>query len=936
MSDQPKEMALPQLPKPRFQVWARLTPFMPWVVLGVSLIVTLQLWHAARQEAERKLRSDFQFRVESTSRRIEQRLLDYEQILAGVRGLFAASNHVERKEFRAFVAALNIERNFPGVQSVGWVSMITAAHKPAHAAAMQAEGFADYSINPPGERALYAVVIYVEPFSGRNIRAFGQDHYAEPIRRATINQARDLGAVRISGKVKLAQETDERVQAGFQMAMPVYQGGMIPATLGERRAQFLGLVGSSFRMDDLMRGILGVHSSDSDIDIEVYDGKTISEKTLMHNTDGVLQGLNQAGSKLQITQQLHIAGRVWTLVAHSLPKFEARLDQTKSHLIAGAGAGSGALLALLAWLLMRGRTRALKAAFEIGASEAKLRAIVDTAMDAVVQMDAQGQITGWSGQAENMFGWTRAEAIGRPLHTLIIPPQYREAHLRGMRHFEQTHEAPILNRRVEITALRRNGSEFYVELTISMVRWGEEYEFCAFISDITEKKEADAIIRHQANFDPLTNLPNRHMFHVHLEKEIQHTKRNQLTLALMFIDLDRFKEVNDTLGHNVGDRLLTEVAQRLAASVRESDIVARLGGDEFTIILSQLIDPTQVEIVAQKILRRLAEPFTLDNETAYVSASIGITLYPDDSVDVEQLLMNADQAMYAAKKKGRNRFSYFTPSLKEDAQQRLKLINDMRVALIDKQFELYFHPIIEIKTGKIVKAEALLRWRHPQLGMADQMNIIPVAEETGLIIEIGDWVFHEAARWASRWQTLIPGGLQIGINMSPVQFQAEGEQVDKWLRYLQELNLSGKHIVIEITEGVLLHVDSAISEILLKFRDAGVQVSIDDFGTGYSALSYLKKFDIDYLKIDLSFVRDLETDPNDRALSEAIIMIAHKLGLKVIAEGVETEGQLQLLAAADCDYVQGYLFTKPIPPEEFEALLRQSLGRHLTDPLENP
>ena len=281
--------------------------------------------------------------------------------------------------------------------------------------------------------------------------------------------------------------------------------------------------------------------------------------------------------------------------------------------------------------------------------------------------------------------------------------------------------------------------------------------------------------------------------------------------------------------------------------------------------------------------------------------------------------------MYAAKHQGRNRFSYFTPSLREEAQQRLKLINDLRIALAGNQFKVYFHPIIEMKTGRIVKAEALLRWQHPQRGMAGQMDIIPIAEETGLIVEIGDWVFREAARWAARWQTLVPGGLQVGVNMSPVQFQAEGEHIEQWLAYLQELGLSGTSIVIEITEGVLLHVDSAISDILLKFRDAGVQVSIDDFGTGYSALSYLKKFDIDYLKIDLSFVRDLETDPNDRALSEAIIMMAHKLGLKVIAEGVETEGQLKLLSAAGCDYAQGYLFSKPIPPEEFEVLLRRSM-----------
>ena len=707
------------------------------------------------------------------------------------------------------------------------------------------------------------------------------------------------------------------------MALPVYKSGVPPDTLVARREQFAGLVGSSFRMDDLMRGILGTKAHD--IDIEIYDGEEITEQALMYSVDGVQHGQARSQARMQSVKTLEIAGHAWTLVAHSRSAFDAHLDKTKPRLIAGAGIGAGALLSLLIWLLMRGRSRAVKAALEISASEAKFRSIVDTAMDAVVQMDANGLITGWSGQAANMFGWSREEAIGRQLHMLIIPQQYRDAHLQGMKHFQKTGEAPILNKRIEILALRRDEHEFHVELTISMVRWEGELEFCAFLSDITEKKEADALIWKQANFDPLTHLPNRHMFHIRLEQEIQNTQRTSLNLALLFIDLDRFKEVNDTLGHNVGDQLLTEVAQRLSSSVRKSDMVARLGGDEFTVILSQLTDVSQVETVAQNILRRLAEPFTLNNETAYVSASIGITLYPEDTEEVEQLLMNADQAMYAAKKKGRNRFSYFTPSLREEAQQRLKLINDLRIALVGNQFEVYFHPIIDMKTGRIVKAEALLRWRHPQRGMAGEMDIIPIAEETGLIVEIGDWVFREAARWASRWQALAPGGLQVGVNMSPVQFQAEGEHIDQWLAYLQELGLSGTNIVIEITEGVLLHVDSAISDILLKFRDAGVQVSIDDFGTGYSALSYLKKFDIDYLKIDLSFVRDLETDPNDRALSEAIIMMAHKLGLKVIAEGVETEGQLKLLSAAGCDYAQGYLFSKPIPPEEFEVLLRQSL-----------
>ena len=662
MSVPSNHMALPKTLSRSMANWVRIAPVLPWLVLGLSLIVTLKLWHTARDEAERELRSDFQARALESSRRIEQRMQDYEQVLAGVRGLFAASQEVDRSEFRAFVSALKIESSFPGVQSVGWVRIVTPAQKSQHIAAMRREGFTNFEILPPGQRDLYAVVTYVEPFSGRNLRAFGLDHYAEPVRRATIEEARDTGETRISGKVRLAQETEQRAQAGFQMALPVFRNGARLDTVAERRANFLGLVGSSFRMDDMMNGIFGVHPEG--IDIEIYDGEEISERTLMHDPDGVPHGVSNSPSRLTMTNRIAISGHVWTLVANSLPIYEARLDRAKPQLIAGSGLGTGVLLSLLTWLLMRGRRRALQAALDISASEAKLRAIVDTAMDAVVQMDAQGLVTGWSGQAANLFGWTQAEALGRPLHEMIIPPQYREAHLLGLKRFQQTGESKMLNKRIEIMALRRDGGEFHVELTISLVCLEGKTEFCAFISDITEQKHADALIWKQANFDPLTHLPNRHMFHERLGEDIRAAQSSGLKLAVLFIDLDRFKEVNDTLGHNVGDLLLTEVAQRLGASVRKTDLVARLGGDEFTIILSQLNDTQQVDTIAQNILRRLAEPFTLNEEMAYISASMGITLYPEDAREVEQLLMNADQAMYAAKQTGRNRVNFFVPDSK--------------------------------------------------------------------------------------------------------------------------------------------------------------------------------------------------------------------------------------------------------------------------------
>lgn len=444
------------------------------------------------------------------------------------------------------------------------------------------------------------------------------------------------------------------------------------------------------------------------------------------------------------------------------------------------------------------------------------------------------------------------------------------------------------------------------------------------LQDITEKKRYDDLIWKQANFDLLTNLPNRYMFYDRLDQGIKKAHRDGDLLGLLFIDLDRFKEVNDTLGHHIGDVLLVETARRIRNCVRETDSVARLGGDEFTVALSQIHDAGYVEKIAQNILSRLAEPFQLDDSQGqvYISASIGITLYPLDAQDVDQMLKNADQAMYAAKNAGRNRFSYFTPALQDKAQYRLMMHNDLRSALGRDQFELYFQPIVDMASGRIVKTEALLRWNHPRQGLVGPAEFVPLAEETGHIIEIGDWVFREASRYAKRWGSLCPE-LQISVNMSPVQFHSEMQHVQAWLSHLLDLGLSGRNVAVEITESLLLGADAGVAEKLLAFRDAEIQVAIDDFGTGYSSLSYLNKYHIDYLKIDQVFVRNLVADANSRTLSEAIIAMAHKLGLKVIAEGIETPEQRHFLKAAGCDFGQGYLYSRPVPAPQFEALLTQ-------------
>ena len=480
--------------------------------------------------------------------------------------------------------------------------------------------------------------------------------------------------------------------------------------------------------------------------------------------------------------------------------------------------------------------------------------------------------------------------------------------------------------RGEIWNRRKSGEVYAEQLTINTIYQpdGSVHRRVALFSDVTEQKKSEEIIWRQANFDVLTGLPNRRMFRDRLDQEMKKSHRTNEPMALLFIDLDRFKEVNDSLGHHVGDQLLVEAAQRLTRCVRETDTVARLGGDEFTVILPQFGEPAHLERIAQDIISKLAEPYLLGSEMVYVSASIGVTVYPNDGVQLEQLLRNADQAMYAAKDHGRNRYSFFTKALQEAAQNRMRLINDLSSALKNGQLEVHFQPIVELCSGRIFKAEALLRWHHPERGLVSPATFIPLAEETGLINEIGDWTFRESARWAKRWSDLSHGAFQISVNKSPVQFRSEIGTLESWQAYLCELGLPGQGVAIEITEGLLLNEDGGTQHKLHLCRDGGMQVSIDDFGTGYSALSYLKKFELDYLKIDQSFVSNMVEDSADLALCEAIVVMAHKLGLKVIAEGVETEQQRAILTRIGCDFGQGYLFARP----QAGAALEQLMQRH--------
>ena len=537
--------------------------------------------------------------------------------------------------------------------------------------------------------------------------------------------------------------------------------------------------------------------------------------------------------------------------------------------------------------------------------------------------DEHGRYLGCNKAFEDFFGVRRKQIIGRGVFEVFPQLQAARYHAADQALFEtpgiQTYEGSVQSTDGTVRDVIFNKATY-------LKADGSVGGLVGVVTDITERKRSEALIWTQANYDPLTGLPNRRLLNDRLAEMVKRSQRNHDSLAVLFIDLDRFKEVNDTLGHDAGDRLLIEATRRIVSCVRDSDTVARQGGDEFTVLLPGLSERAPVERIAGQIIESLCQPFELGTDLAYVSASIGITLCPQDAQTPADILRNADQAMYDAKAEGRNRFSYFSPAMQQRAMQQLQLGKDLRQAIGRGEMSLHYQPILDLASGRVCKAEALLRWKHPERGNIPPDEFIPVAEELGLIDAIGCWVFEQAAATAQRWLQLSPvdvgepAPIQITINASPRQF-AKGPSLEILLQRLEALGLPGRCIAVEITESLLLDEHPAVTVQLARLAAAGIQIAIDDFGTGYSAMAYLKRMDIDTLKIDRSFVRDLTTDPSSLAIAEAIIAMAHKLDLDVVAEGIETEAQRERLAAAGCNFGQGYLFSRPLPEEAFFAYL---------------
>jgi len=468
---------------------------------------------------------------------------------------------------------------------------------------------------------------------------------------------------------------------------------------------------------------------------------------------------------------------------------------------------------------------------------------------------------------------------------------------------------------------RKDGRLYPVEVRLQLSQTESPPVFVAIVQDITERRESEERLHHLAHHDPLTDLPNRVLLQDRLNQAMREADQLERLVAVMFLDLDRFKTINDTLGHHIGDALLKAVAERLAICLRPGDTVSRLGGDEFTIILANLAHVDDATRVVQKIMGQFIAPFRIGGRDLFISPSVGITLFPLDEKDAASLLKDADIAMYRAKELGRNQFQFYTPELNVRAAHRLEMETGLRQAIERQEFILHYQPLVDLKTGWIQGVEALLRWQHPKFGLVPPLDFIPLAEENGLIIPIGEWVLKTACAQIKTWHDTGFPALQVAVNLSSQQLR-DKNLIDVVKQALKEAEIDARYLDLELTESVLMQDMELAATILKELKAVGVSFSLDDFGTGYSSLSYLKRFPVDYLKIDRSFVHDINTDLFGAGLVQAIIAMAKVLNIKVIAEGVETYEQLDFLRRHGCDITQGYFCSKPLPAKAFTQLLQ--------------
>jgi len=877
-----------------------------WLVFFVVLGVTVLLWQVSIHLVDERTQARFRTQSLQLKTAIEERLLNYEQVLAGSAGLFSVAGDVSRDDWRVYVDKVDIDRYYPGIQGIGYVKRIGVRQMADHISSVRKEGVYNYLVSPLGTGPYYYPMVYLEPGTDRNHRALGYDAFSDPVHRRAMELARDEAKPTVTAKVVLIQEEVAEDQASFLMYYPVYQGGAVPELRNERRMMLAGFVFSAFRMNNLIDGIVGLISPF--LDVRIYDDGVVSRDNLMYGSN--LGSLDNDFS-FQMSQALNAGGRKWLLQTRSTPAFDFLASDPRPPIVLGSGIVISVLLFLFVLALIWSRLMA-----QISAG--RYRAITEGAASVTLVLDRTGRASYASPSSDEILGFDPGEIASLKFESLVHVDDWPKL----QQGFEDAIGAP--GQQQSVIRARIRDSEG---------RWRDmDCTFTAMLSvpgvngvvlslrDLTQLKAAQTELHRLAFYDPLTGLPNRQLFRDRLDHAVRRCRRSGEPAALMFLDLDGFKRINDTLGHDAGDELLRQVAEWLHGCVREEDSVARLGGDEFVVLLSRVGESEAASKVAETILHRLCQRVRLNEHEVGITVSIGITMIPQDSEDSGTLMKYADLAMYRAKEMGRNTYQFFTPAMNIQAARRLLQQEELAAALEGDRFVLHYQPKLDLVTERVIGVEAFLRWHHPEKGLVSAQQFIGLAEETGLILQLGELAMRQACIQVQALERAGFESLKMAINLSVRQLTDAGF-LDMIRQVITETGVSPERLELEMPAELLNEDPRALRELLTSLHDLGVCLILDDFGTGSCSLVSLQQLPLDVVKIDHRFIRDIPYNVSATDVASAVIALARKLHLTVVAEGVETPQQLAFLKSSGCAQCQGNLFSYPLDEDALIGFL---------------
>jgi diguanylate cyclase (GGDEF)-like protein len=909
----------------------------------IGLALSVSAWFAASLREEGLAALELSARANDHALILQNGINAYLSKLNALRALYDVRDSVSREEFEKF--AHEILRAQTAILALAWIPRVTRAERAAHELAAAHDGLAGYQIKsaapdgslaPSADRSEYFPVFYSTELD-HSSHVYGLDLEDGGLRQQTLERARDGDLMATSPSFVLHSGAGDR--SGFFVVMPVYLPGLAHDTVEDRRDNLAGFVEGVFQTRVMMETILDASTAPAGLDLYIFAANSGPDASPLYFHSSRKRATPvEAQPRAALTAGLHWSGEIkvgdvgWTFVAAPIPGGPGTADHGRSWLVLAGLLLMSAIVAAYIWASGRHAKRlkvgnerldhALSALSLANNQVVTQNVRFDTALNNMVQgllmFDAAERIVVCNNRFIEMYelsrdivkpGCSLRELLRHRVETGHLqrdPDEYR-AVLLG-----EISQGKPSNLIVETA----DGREILItNKHMSGGGWVVTHE------DITERRQAEAKISHMALHDALTNLPNRLFFRQEIENRLAHLGRDR-TFAVLCLDLDHFKNVNDTLGHSFGDKLLCQVGERLSGCLREGDSVARLGGDEFAILQDGLAEPADTTSLMARIIEVVGAPFDLDGHQVVIGVSIGVAVAPTDSKNPDQLLKSADMALYRAKVDGRGTFRFFEHEMDARMQARRALELDLRRAIANGEFELYYQPLVNLVTEKISAFEALIRWNHPERGIVLPAEFISLAEETALIVPIGEWVLGQACEEAAKW----PKAVRVAVNLSPVQFKTQG-LCQTVVNALARSGLAGDRLQLEITESVLLLNNESTLDTLHQLRALGVSISMDDFGTGYSSLSYLRSFPFDKIKIDRSFVHDLPSNKESRAIIRAVVGLGSSLGMSTTAEGVETREELDYMKRQGCSEAQGYFFSKPCPAEGVFTLLAKQAAQ---------